>query len=284
MLHTFNITPSSLHLLSSTPAGVDPCHVSASATLIATSNYSSGTVALHSTSSPPNLLHTLDLNPLYSTLSVPSNLHDRQESSHCHQSTFTPDNRHLLVCDLGSSAVVTFDLSQSPPSLASTCRFPANSGCRHLTLIGEDCYVMLELVSAVSHCKLDLETGGLTEVAVLPLLPEGELGETRAHHRGGGGIVASPSGEFIYATLRNTVPGVVVALKRDIETGDISVHKRGTSGGEIPRCLVCVGDEYVMVSNQEDRKVCCLKGDGDLTLLAEVGGFNCSVAFVGELR
>jgi 6-phosphogluconolactonase (cycloisomerase 2 family) len=143
---------------------------------------------------------------------------------------------------------------------------------------------MLELVSAVSHCKLDPATGELKEVAILPLLPSGELGETRAHHRGGGGIVASPSGDFIYATLRNTVPGVVVALKRDPETGMLKVHKRASSGGEIPRCLVCVGEDLIMVANQEDRKVCCLKGKGDLTLLAEVGGFDCGVAFVGELR
>ena len=39
----------------------------------------------------------------------------------------------------------------------------------------------------------------------------------------------------------------------------------------------------VFISNQEDRKVVCLKGGGELEQIAELGpeGFECSIAFVG---
>ena len=137
--------------------GADPCHLALSpdGRWMLAANYTSGSVCVLPVTADGSLGERADLIVLEGpTGPVP----DRQDRAHAHEVVFAPDGT-LFVCDLGLDVVHAFTLDPDTGRLTEVARspFPPGTGPRHLVLTadGATAYVVGELSSAVSVCRVD---------------------------------------------------------------------------------------------------------------------------------
>ena len=93
----------------------------------------------------------------------------RQNSAHCHFTGITPDNKYILVCDLGLDTVFTYDFELN---LVSKAKVPAGYGCRHIAFSddGKLAYCVNELKSSVSVFRYN--NGVLNYLETYKALPD----------------------------------------------------------------------------------------------------------------
>ncbi len=138
-----------------TTQGVVACHLCVTNGEVYSANYLSGSVTklgkktvVHS-GSGPNL--------------------PRQDMAHCHFTGLSPDNKYVLVCDLGLDTIFTYDMDLNEVSRG---KVPNGHGVRHLAF-SEDkktLYAVNELASTVS--VFDYNDGVLTLIDTVAGLPE----------------------------------------------------------------------------------------------------------------
>lgn len=124
----------------------------------------------------------------------------RQDSPHVHSSWLSPDGKSLVVADLGSDALYRFQVADGQLVPESRERFaaPAGSGPRHCTFGRGVLYAATELSDEVlvySWPEMDLRQ----RIVVNPERPGG-----------GGHLVLSPDGRFLYVSSRLKGDGIAV--------------------------------------------------------------------------
>ena len=164
--------------------------------------------------------------------------HDRQDGSHPHCATLSPDNGFVLVCDLGNDVVDVFNIRpESATPLGPLHSFPTRpgSGPRHVAFHpnGHWLYVLHEL-----DCTLQVfdwtVTGGVPHLAprensVLSTLraDAATTGNTACE------IIVSPDGRFAYASTRGV--DEVTVYRIDPHSGLLTEQQRIACGGKTPR-------------------------------------------------
>src|SRR5699024_3938082 len=87
--------------------GSPPCHLQVNGSKLVTANYHKGTV---------ELLHINEnggVELLSSVKHEGSGPHKRQEKSHVHFAGQTPDKKYIVVCDLGTDELVTYQIENN---------------------------------------------------------------------------------------------------------------------------------------------------------------------------
>lgn len=157
----------------------------------------------------------------------------RQDGPHPHWTGVSPDNRFLLVPDLGLDQIVIYEIDHP----AATVRrhgaglLAPGSGPRHLkfSLDGSRVYCVNELGMTVTVFAWDAAAGTMTELQTIESLPESEWKiETKASE-----IRVHPSGRFVYAATRGHDSITVFAV--DAETGELRFVEREPVRGAYPR-------------------------------------------------
>ncbi len=181
--------------------GGDPCHLSLDRTAkwVAVANYTSGSIALLPIAADGRLGETSD----FVQQAGSSVNRQRQEGPHAHEVVFSPDNRFLLVPDLGADKIFVyrFDAARGrlsandPPSVDAK----PGSGPRHLVFHpnGKMVYAINELASSVTAYHYDAATGKLEELQSVSILPEGFTGANTAAE-----IAINADGTRLYASNR----------------------------------------------------------------------------------
>lgn len=161
----------------------------------------------------------------------------RQDGPHPHCATISPDNRFMVVCDLGHDRVSIFEIDGEPgkmetdePHLFSNNR--PGSGPRHVAFHPNQrwMYVVNELDSTVDH-YLWTATHAANAQALLTLAgppvstiaPESKGKSTAAE------IAISPNGYFLYVSNRGEDSLVMFAI--DQTTGGLREGQRISCGG-----------------------------------------------------
>lgn len=127
---------------------------------------------------------------------------DRQEGPHPHFAGASPDNRFLLVPDLGADRVVIYHIDHDTATLVphgATALAPG-SGPRHLKFSndGTKIYLINELSMTVTVFAYEAASATMTPLQTIPSLPESmwkvpnKAAEIRLH----------PTGKFAYASNR----------------------------------------------------------------------------------
>ena len=250
---TFLIDPAtgSLKLLGQVPSGTTPatgrgpCYIAVDATghYAFTANYSGGAVtAFHvqpdGTLSQP--VETIDFHGKEYGHHGPATA--RQDAPHPHSSMLSPDNRFLIVNDLGNDNIAVFpvhpDTGKLGPVKLTENRTPG-AGPRHLVFhpnarwaygIDElsnriDCYLW-----NATHASSSAEAQGLlTDTAhSINTLDENYHGSNTAAE-----IAVSPDGFFVYVSNRGE--NSLVAFKIDQTSGALTFAQRISCGGKSPR-------------------------------------------------
>ena len=158
---------------------------------------------------------------------------DRQEGPHPHFAGASPDNRFLLVPDLGADQVVIYRIDHDTATLAphGAAALAPGSGPRHLKFSddGSKVYLVNELSMSVTVFEYDAECGTMTPLQTIATLPESmwkvknKAAEIRIH----------PTGRFVYASNRGHDSITVFSI--DEASGLLTYVEREAIRGAYPR-------------------------------------------------
>jgi 6-phosphogluconolactonase len=259
------------------PAARPPSHLAVDATgrTLLAANYAEGYVesmpirADGTLGAPVKIQHTgTSVNPT------------RQTQSHAHSVTPSPDNRFVIVCDLGLDKIFTYALDPGAATLT-----PANppfvvtapgAGPRHFKFgaDGRHAYAINEMGGTITAYDYDAVRGALTTRQTVPTLPADFKGETTCAE-----VRVHPSGKFLYGSNRGHDSIAVFAI--DATTGLLTPVEIVPSGGKIPRNFAFSPDgAWLVCAHQDSNNVTVFRVDpatGRLTRTASTATVPASV-------
>jgi 6-phosphogluconolactonase len=186
----------------------------------------------------------------------------RQQGPHAHMVALSPDNRFLLVADLGLDEVLVygFDATKGTLMQAGAAKLPPGSGPRHLAFSpnGRFVFVLNELTAAVNAFAWNAKRGRLNPIGSTP-------GSSAAS---GAEIAVHPNGRFLYASNRSDSS---IAVFR-IDGGKLTLLGRVPSGGKSPRSFsIDPSGEFLLVANQASGNIAAFRIDSKTGLLKLAG-------------
>jgi 6-phosphogluconolactonase (cycloisomerase 2 family) len=227
--------------------GAHPCHIAVKEGLLAVSNYSGGNFSIYRMSTEGQLDFLQTIQHEGSSINL-----DRQEAAHVHSANFSPDGRFLLVVDLGTDHIYTYQIERNnsePASLLSKTAMTLGDGPRYLAFSpeGDEVYVVQELTAVLE--VFSYQEGNLSSKQRLSLLEpnfEGTVGAAE--------VRVTKDGKFLYASNRGDANTISVFGKN--ESGQFETVQHISSGGDMPRNFSLTYDEkYLLVAHQESENV-----------------------------
>ena len=238
--------------------GAGPCHISVDQTgrSLFVANYDGGSAASFLIGQDGKLSEAVS----EFHYEGPGPNKERQEAPHAHRVTVTPDNRHLLVNDLGLDLVHIYDLD--PATAKLTTHDPADwksapgAGPRALRFHPNKkwAYVATEMGCTVSVLAWDPTKGTITTVQDVPLLADNHKNDDT-----GSELVIDRSGRHLYSAVRSD--DFVAHLTIDQATGKLTLVDR-TPCGKIPRHMTLDPTErWLLVADQDGDAISVLRRD-----------------------
>lgn len=264
-----------------TTRGDWPCHLRIDATgkwIIAT-NYGTGDSAVYPVLEDGSLGEMTDF--VQHQGSGPNK--QRQEGPHAHSSIFTPDNRFVIIADLGIDQLVIykFDSVTGKLSLHTSVNTTPAAGPRHLAFHPNKkwLYAANELNSTVTLYDYDSANGTLLEKQNISSIPSDSPENIVAD------IHISTSGKRLYVSNRGHNSIAVYDVGAD---GDLTLVSIPSCGGNWPRNFaLSPSEKFALVANQYSNEVCALpipegtEALGAPVARATVTGASC-IQFVNQ--
>jgi len=229
-----------------------PCHLRMDATgkWIITTNYGTGNATVYPILADGSLGEMADFVQHHGKGPNAA----RQEGPHAHSSIFTPDNRFVLIADLGIDQLVLYQFDASTGKLKpyATVKSQPGAGPRHLVFHpnGRWLYAANELASSVTFYEYDHGNGQLLEKQHLPTLPPDAPENIVAD------IHISVDGKRLYVSNRGHNSIAVFDIGNDGGLSSVSIP---ACGGNWPRNFALApGGKYLLVANQYSNEVCVL--------------------------
>lgn len=226
--HTGSLKP----LNTRSSEGQAPCHVSVDHTgkLLLVANYGTGQVTVFPIKDDGSL------GSLSQTLPAEGSSVNkaRQSGPHAHEAVWSPDNRFVYVPDLGRDVIRIYKLNADEqkliPNNPAFAHLQPGHGPRHIAISadGKFAYVANELQPMVTAFSRDIETGGLTQIQELSILPENAKGDNAPAE-----IAIDPQGRFLYESNRG--PGTIAVFSIAHENGTLKPVQVVETGGTWPR-------------------------------------------------
>jgi len=194
----------------------------------------------------------------------------RQDKPHVHSVVLSPDDRYLLVPDLGTDKVnvYQFDATSDKPLTPASPPFATvnpGGGPRHLAFHpnGKYAYLILEMEGAIA--AFDYSKGKLQPRQTISLLAPGFNGKV-----GAADIHVSPDGKFLYGSNRGEANDV--AIYSIDKEGKLTYAGRATTGINNPRNFaIDPKGNFLLVANQNGNDIVVFKRDKNTGLLNPTG-------------
>ena len=194
----------------------------------------------------------------------------RQEKPHVHSVVLSPDDRYLLVADLGTDKVNQYQvdvtktqaLAPAQPSFTET---KPGGGPRHLTFHpnGKFAYLILEMKGAI--VAFDYKDGNLSANQTITMLATDFKGNVSAAD-----IHVSPDGKFLYASNRGDANEIVIYSING--KGNLTFAGRQSVLGKTPRNFaIDPSGNFLLAANQDSNDVIIFKRDQKTGLLTPTG-------------
>lgn len=167
-----------------------------------------------------------------------------------HRVTASPDNRFLLVNDLGLDEIHVYRLDAATAKLTPNdppaWKAASGSGPRVLQFHpnGKWAYCVNEVGSSVDVLYWDAQKGVFTTVQTISTVPEGHTGESAPSE----GIL-DRAGRFFY--VANRLDDFMVSFSVSPTDGKLTLMERTSCGGKTPRHIALDPSErWLLVANQ----------------------------------
>ncbi len=192
----------------------------------------------------------------------------RQEQPHPHCATISPDNRFLLVCDLGTDHITVFLIHPETGELSDPKTFTNDrpgSGPRHVAFHpnGRWIYGINEIDSTLDHYLWtatrfsDVPQGLIvdTNTPVKTIAPDFPADKNTAAE-----LAISPDGLFLYASNRGEDSLVVFSIRP--KDGKLDLVQRIPCGGKTPRHFTLDPTaQWLLCGNQDSATVTIFRRD-----------------------
>ncbi|SEP94275.1 6-phosphogluconolactonase [Faunimonas pinastri] len=194
---------------------------------------------------------------------------ERQDRSHPHCVQASPDNRFLVVADLGSDRLLAFPFDAATGQVGAPpveSPLPPGSGPRHFRFHGNgrNAYVINELASTVSVLGFDRASGSFDLLQTVSTVPDGVAENYCAE------LLLSPDCRFLYGANRGH--DSIASFRVDPETGLIEPTGHHPSGGRFPRNFtISRSGRFMLVANQNSDSIVTLAIDGETGTLGDTG-------------
>jgi len=238
------------HLNTQSTRGKGACHVAIdpAGQRVFAANYGSGSAIVFSVAANGELEEASDYVEFEGSGPDPA----RQERPHAHAAYSSRDGRFLYVCDLGTDKIHSFRLEHGKLSALSPGLVPPGSGPRHLAFSRDERFVFVcnEMGLTVTAFSRDLQTGLLSPIQNLPLLPDSAkpTGSTAAE------ISLHPNGRWLYVSTRGHDSFTVFAVAED---GTLTGVQNVPSEVKQPRGFgIEPGGRWLVAAGQADDRLC----------------------------
>ena len=247
--------------------GLDPAYIIAAQKHVITANYSSGDVSVFPIAEDGDLREMTQnvahkgssINPL------------RQSKPHPHMILFTPDQKHILVSDLGIDKIMIYSYNESsnqPLSFVKSVDLPKGSGPRHLTFSYDSStlFVLGELdgnIHSFDFSNLNLSYLGATSL----IYPNRDVKEFNAAD-----IHISPDGKFLYASVRaneNLISVFEINNNRSLRP----IQNMKTNGMGPRNFAISPDGAWLLVAHQNSHDVLVYRRDEATGKLENTGNF-----------
>ena len=252
---SFNKATGKLQFLNKRPSFGDyPCYITVSNNRkwVIAGNYGGGNFVAYAVNEDGSLSDNYQMIQHQGKGPNPS----RQEASHVHSTVFSPDQRHLLVSDLGTDKVTVYRFNENaasnpiapvPAHVASTI---GGSGPRHLEFHpnGKWVYLMEELSGYVSAWKY--RKGKLTSFH----RSDAHQADYKGDH-GSADIHISADGKHLYASNRYQANNLTI-FNINRKSGQITpIAYQDVLGNKPRNFIIEPSGKFVLVANQESNDV-----------------------------
>ncbi|RVT96459.1 lactonase family protein [Mucilaginibacter limnophilus] len=212
-------------------------------------NYKSGSISVHPIGDDRSVLPLIQQIQDYGSSADP----DRQEGPHAHAVMQTPDQGFVIFTDLGTDKIRLLTYSQTetqPLSDGQDISITPGSGPRHIAFSVDNKYLYIITELTAEIFVFSYNDGNIDHIQTVSLLSEGFNGEP-----GGGDILLSANGLFLYATNRGDANEIAV-FSVDPETGMLNFLQRCSSNGKSPRNIsISPTGKHLLVANEEGNNV-----------------------------
>jgi 6-phosphogluconolactonase len=259
-----------LKLLNSVSAkGSGPCHVSVDKTgkMVFAANYNDGTAAAFPVKADGSLGEAV-WNIKNSGSSVDR---ERQTGPHAHSANLSPDNRFMLLADLGLDEVLVFKLDAAKGSVTPNDppfgKVAPGSGPRHLVFSsnGKFAYVINEMLATITAFRWDAAHGRLDEIQTLSTMQAGYKGAKSTAE-----IAVHPNGKFLYGSNRGN--DTIALFNMDATKGTLSFVDTFPSGGKTPRSFaIDPSGAYLFAAHQNSDNIASFRIDAKTGRLTPTG-------------
>ncbi len=269
----FQIDPKSgkLKALNKVPTkGKGPCHVSVDHTgkALFVANYGSGSLESFPIQADGSIGERASF--IQNEGSGPDK--ENQRGPHAHSANISPDNRFLVLADLGLDKLMVFKIDPATAKLTPNdppfTSIKPGSGPRHFVFSpnAKFGYVIDEMGSTIIGFSWDKQKGTLKEIQNVSTLPDGFKGSNTTAE-----IAMSPTGDFLYGSNRGA--GTVAVYSVNKATGMLTKVQDAASGGTTIRSFgIDPTGQFLLAGLQEKNIVVEFRRDkstGKLTLTGE---------------
>ena len=196
---------------------------------------------------------------------------DPDRHSHPHSINVAPDNRFVIVADMGLDELLVYKFDPDKGTLAPNDRpfvkTPPGSGARHLSFHpnGKFAYVNEEMSSAVTAMKWEGGPGVFTPIETVRTVPKDYHGKSVPAE-----LLVHPSGRFLYGSNRGADSIAVFTI--DPDKGSLTPVEFVSAQGEYPRGLrIDPSGTYLFAANGVSGDVVQFRIDGQTGRLVPTG-------------
>ncbi len=237
--------------------GSGPCHLALDHTdrWLAVANYNNGTMALYPVHADGRIGEAAVVEKHEGSSVNPA----RQKGPHAHEVVFSPDNRFLLLSDLGLDKIFVYRFDAAKGTLAPNdpafAQVPPGSGVRHMAFHpnGRVLYAIEEMGSNITAFHYDPAKGVLHDFQNISTLPENFKGSSS-----GAEIAVNRKGTVVYASNRGS--DTIAVFNIDPVKFTLTAVDYAPVLGKTPRhfALDPTG-EYLLAANQDSNDITMFK-------------------------
>ncbi|MEO7049334.1 MAG: lactonase family protein [Ferruginibacter sp.] len=248
--------------------GDDPCYVEVDKTgkWVVLANYSGGSLSIFSIGNNGGIgAVTTHVQHAGSSINK-----DRQEKAHVHSTFFSPDNKYLVVQDLGMDEITVYPFNEKKGTLnlrkKKTIKSTPGAGPRHIVFSNDHkfVYAIHELSGTVSVYKFRKGNLKLVEEvsAAKPDFKE---------FMGSADIHISADGDFLYCSNRGDANSISI-FKINKNSGRLTIAGYQSTLGLGPRNFnFDPTGEFLLVANQNSDDIVIFKINKETGLLTDTG-------------